>query len=410
MLPSSLKIKHTSNYRRNPKTFGEQSAMAIDNTLVRFDGTSGAVQGTNIVVDDLDNVTLPAKLDVSGDTSLRTFGSVEMGGTNIFGHLPTFETKAPVFQVEDNGRTKVRYRSGILYDPGDTAEHAFYVAAGDPDNPRPRGLTDGGTNETGQNTAWFSHMTMLATRDDAPSDNAEAVLSNPYRTIAPIRLDSGSPNFTATKYVVGVAGYTDGKAFCLRFGPGVSSGSNPRFNLNSWGFKDIKLSNGSTPANNLWGPLTEIIVEYHAASGTLRCRPNSDTSAGYTERGVFSNPNYARSLLMGARFRTQPTQTARPVNYYIASVRPEEIIPRDSLVTSDIGSVISMGLGSYEEAPSDAGWAPKYNYPGEMVSTGTDPMWTGNEFAGNWLHNAFTISGWGNFSAVASDQNDFAAY
>lgn len=56
-------------------------ASTTDNTVVRFDGTSGAIQGTGVVVDDVNNVTIPGQV-VAGSTSGFSAGvSLQLDGT-----------------------------------------------------------------------------------------------------------------------------------------------------------------------------------------------------------------------------------------------------------------------------------------------------------------------------------------
>jgi hypothetical protein len=328
----------------------------------------------------------------------QAFQAMYSGGTYYIGS-PTQATGAfPEFTFEDGGRTKLRTRSLIIGDPGDTAEVGRYCGAGDPVTYTPWPGTS-----NGQQMA-LDYYTALAAEDDNP---ANYILANTYRTINPFRLSGASP-FTLTRYMPSLSGYVDGMKIHVYWV--ANSPASPQVNINGWGNRELTTNAGASVLINNWAAGSECTFEYNLANTEFRAvngggLADSDSSAGRTDRDGFMNPNWARGAGFKTRMSQATTETSRPMDWIVETTRIGESVLRERLSVSNIGNTVVLGQGSYETAADIDGIDREDYYPGPLDNDANDDMYSGNYFAGNvGQHNGFRTPGAGSLTVIAPDE------
>jgi hypothetical protein len=329
----------------------------------------------------------------------HTFTAATIGGVNYLGS-PVEQTGVfPEFTFEDSGRTKLRTRSMIIGDPGDTPEIARYLAAGEP--PTGDYFPWPGT-ANGQQMA-LDYYTNLAADDDNPTNY---ILGNTYKTIKPFRLSGASP-YTLSRYMPSVSGYTDGMKIHVYWV--ANSPATPSVNLNGWGNRELKTNGGVSVGINNWAEGAECTFEYFSATTDFRAvvqgSANSDSATGRTDRVGFMNPNWARGAGFKTRMPQATSETSRPLDWIVETTRIDESVLRERFSVSNIGNTVILGQGSYETAEAIDGIAREDYYPGPLDNLATDDMYSGSYFAGNvGQHNGFRTPGWGSLSIVAPNE------
>lgn len=76
---------------------GGTPTVTVDNTVYRADGTAGGIQGSNVVIDDSDNLLLPATLGLSGDITPTALSA------SVNDYTPTGIQTASVIRLGSNG-------------------------------------------------------------------------------------------------------------------------------------------------------------------------------------------------------------------------------------------------------------------------------------------------------------------
>lgn len=101
------------------KTTGPVSS--IDNTVARFNGTAGAIQGSNVVIDDSDNVFIPGSLEINGNLTVQ--------GTTTTLNTATLDVEDANVTVNKNGTDGSSEGAGVTVDRTGTKGSIIYSNA-----------------------------------------------------------------------------------------------------------------------------------------------------------------------------------------------------------------------------------------------------------------------------------------